>query len=224
MWLVCRTALRAVVFTALCAGCRKSSESIDCNERVVVPDANFSVPGPLSYLPAFPGSWWRYSDNSTKRVEDTRQVYPILSTSWDNNHGVVACCVEKNLVLPIYDGYGLYGYTRMRPDAGGSNAACSEVLLSETVGEIFRWGGNHYGRTTMKTLAVGLSITLSDSSVYTPCVLMKRVEGIGSNYFDDWPSYTLEWYARGVGLVRICEHRSPNDSTIIELVDYRIGN
>lgn len=206
------------------AGCRKVNESPTCNERIAVVDDGFSAPEPLPYLPALPGSWWRYSDGSIKRAEATPQLYPVMSTSWDVNRGVVGCCVEKNLVLPIYDGYGLYRYTRMRPDASGANAACSEVLLSENINEVFFWGGDHYGRTKVKTIAVGQSVTLSDGSVYAPCVLMKRVEGIGSNYFDAWPSYTLEWYARGVGLVRTSKYRSPGDSTIVELVDYRIGS
>lgn len=219
-----------LILTALAAtgmmGClgKGDDERPACNEEVQVLEPMFAVVEPSAYLPAFPGSWWVYSDESRVETESGYFLSTVLATSWDTNHGVVRCCEGKRLRLPVYAGYSLYGYTRIRPDASGTNGAvCSERLLSENLGDEYRWGGSHYGRTKSRTILVGASVTLGSGATYSPCVVVKRVEGLHANSFDQASRFTLEWYARDVGLVRRINRISTTDSVVVDLIAHYIA-
>ena len=124
--------------------------------------------------------------------------------------------------MPTYDGYKLFGYVRMRPEAHGGDGVCNEQLLSEGSGDVYRWGGSHYGRTTLRTMTTDTTITLSSGVSYAGCIMVKRVDGIQSNYFNTTTQYNLTFYAPNVGLVKEVQVYWP-DTTIRELIDHQIG-
>lgn len=210
-----------VLLKASCS--KEGAEGQPCNQRTPVVEPFQSVIQPDSYLPAFPGSWWSYSDGRTITTSTDYELHAVLSSKWDTNHGLVGCCAERTLRLPVYDGYPLYRYTRMRYDATSvSDAVCAEVLLSESLGAEYFWGGSHYGRTKARTIAIDAQLIMASGATYSPCIVVKRVEGIAANYFDQTPRYTIEWFAKDIGLVRRVAHRPTNDSTVVDLVDYHI--
>lgn len=84
-------------------------------------------------------------------------------------------------------------------------------------------GGSHYGRTKSRTILVGASVTLGSGATYSPCVVVKRVEGLNANYFDQSSWFTLEWYARDVGLVRRIKRLSTTDSVVVDLIAHYIA-
>ena len=208
----------------LLTNCSKDAGPEPCNELIQVSGAELSYAAPLRYLPAHPGSWWRYSDSSMITTSSNYSPAGAPSTAWDANHGVEYCCTERMLYMPMYDGHSLYGYVRMRPDASGANgSACHEQLLSEHVGDRYKWGGSHYGRTEGRTMVTDTTIVLANGDIYQPCIMVKMVGGIASNYFDITPTYVLYFYARDVGLVKEV-HVNSGNATTIELADHFIAN
>lgn len=204
--------------------CTKDGSNEDaCNEPTDVPQALNSIVAPSRFLPAYPGSWWSYSDGSTISTSANYVTSGVLSGNWDANHGVDRCCMVAVLKLPVYDGLPLYGYVRMRADAPSTSyGSCCERLLSENLGEVYYWGGDHYGRTRLKTMAVDTTITLSSGVSYSGVIMVKYVEGIEANYFNTAHHYALTFYAPDVGLVKEVRVSVP-DTTVRELTGHWIA-
>lgn len=111
----------------------------------------------------------------------------------------------------------------MRADAPSTwSGSCCERLLSENLGDVYYWGGDHYGRTRLRTMAVDTTITLSSGIAYTGVVMVKRVNGIAANYFNTTHTYTLTFYAPDVGLVKEVRVAWP-DTITRELTDHWIA-
>ncbi len=211
------------LWASVLACSKDGSDEEACNEPTDVPETMNSIVEPSRFLPAYPGSWWHYSDGSVISTADTYTRSAVLSNNWDPNHGVDRCCIPAALKLPIYDGLPLYGYVRMRADAPSTlSGSCCERLLSENLGEVYRWGGDHYGRTQLKTMAIDTTITLSSGIAYTSVIMVKRVNGIAANYFNTTHTYTLTFYAPDVGLVKEVRVAWP-DTTTRELTDHWIA-
>ena len=212
--------LGPLLLVGLLLGCYKDRDEPGCNE----PSPYLGhQPMVLPYLPATPGSWWHYSDGHVINTNSSFSLQPVLSTSWDPNRGVAYCCTEGTAYMCLYDGHPLYGYVSMHAEARGtSGETCNERLLSEDRGDSYSWGGSHYGRTLGRTIATDTAVTLSDGTTYSPCLIVKRVPGIASNYFDIAGDYTLEWYARDVGLVKSVRYAHHDLASERELTAYHI--
>jgi hypothetical protein len=176
----------------------------------------------LPYLPALPGSWWAYSDGHTVNTSSTLSLQPIYATYWDIQSGSVHCCYDGAAYMPLYDGVPLYGYTLMQGDPH-AGSVCNEQQLAEKRGSKFYWGGSHYGRTCSKTIATDTAITLADGTTYAPCLVMKRAFGIAGPYIDVAQDCTLDYYARGVGLVRHEQYIHHELAVQWDLTAYHIG-
>lgn len=193
--------LSIVIGSCLMVGCKKEIDT-SCNKPSGFNVRYHEWMEPLPYLPAFPGSWWHYTDGSTITTGEEYVLSPILGTQWDPNHGSKYCCIETMAYMPIYDGRPLCQYSRMNIDASNSNnEICCEKLLSEQIGEIFHWGGSHYGRITSKIHAVDTTITLSNGTTHSPCIVVIR--DLTFPYSDPSVSEYYEVYARNVGLIKL---------------------
>lgn len=215
--------LLVIILLGTVACKKEQTDTLKCKETITLTHAPMSVAFPLDYLPARPGSWWTYSDGSTITTSATYIRSMIYDNGWDGNSGLTYCCPRTVLWLPTYNGAPLYGYTRMLGGSAGSyGGTCCQQLLSEKLGDVYRWGGNHYGRTTLKTMAVDTTLTLASGTAYADCIMVKRVEGIASNYFDQANTYYLTFYAPGVGMVKE-EFVSTSGAWVRELVDHWIA-
>ncbi|HEY0977630.1 MAG TPA: hypothetical protein VGE21_09180 [Flavobacteriales bacterium] len=214
------TALLLLLFPS----CSKDTgEDVSCNEVTPALFPAMATVEPAPYLPAFPGSWWAYSDGSMITTGPGYVASPVLSTNWDPNHGVDRCCASGVARLPIYGGLPLYGYLRMRPDAPSTvDGSCCERLLSTTEGDVYHWGGIHYGRTELRTMRTDTTLVLASGATYTACIMVKCVQGIAANYFDIATTYDLTFYAPGVGLVKEVKHVGA-DTMVRELTDHWIA-
>ncbi len=212
-----------MLFLLLLAACSKDDvEGEGCNEPTALKHLPRSTVAPSKYLPAYPGSWWTYSDGSQISTGPAYEMRAVLSTNWDPNHGIDRCCPIAILRLPIYDGLPLYGYTLMRQDAPDTHGSCCERLLSETLGDVYYWGGTHYGRTKLRTMAIDTTITLTSGTSYMHCIMVKGVGGIYANYFNNTGTYKLTFYAPDIGLVKEV-YIAGQDTTVRELTDHWIA-
>ena len=201
--------------------CKKKEEAPTCNEPSGIHASHLALVEPLPYLPAYPGSWWQYSDGSTITAGENYALAPILATQWDPNHGLKYCCLETVAYLPIYNGRPLHQYSRMVLDASqGRGEVCCEKILSEQYGEMFYWGGSHYGRKLSKVIAVDTIVALTSGVSYSPCIVIAR--SLRFPYSTSALDQYYEVYARNVGLIKTWERNGP-DTVIKELESYSIA-
>lgn len=210
-----------LVCAVFSGGCRKKDVLPGCNEPSGIEVGHMELVEPLPFLPAYPGSWWQYSDGSTITTGDEYALAPILGSQWDPNHGLKYCCIEEVAYLPVYDGRPLYHYSRMKVNASQSlGEICCEKILSEQLGETFMWGGSHYGRSTSKVMSVDTTVVLTNGNSYSTCIVVARDLGFpGTN-----PSMSryYEVYARNVGLIKTWLWIG-QDTIIKELDSYHIA-
>jgi hypothetical protein len=216
-----RRQLLLIPLLAAAIACKKKEEAPTCNEPSGINADHMSVVEPLPYLPAYPGSWWQYSDGSVITTGENYALGPILATQWDPNHGVKYCCIETIAYLPVYDGRPLHHYSRMKMDASNTRAEiCCEQILSEDLGAIFRWGGSHYGRKLSKVVAVDTTVVLASGVSYSPCIVVAR--SLQFPYSLSALDKYYEVYARDVGLIKTWKRLGP-DTLISELSSYYIA-
>jgi hypothetical protein len=176
-------------------------------------DNDLSIMYPNDFLPAYPGSWWSYSNG------DRSTVYPEY-VSHNYEPSINSPESTSDMLVPYLDGEYLYEYkiTQM------STEYPVKKLLDTTV--VTEWAVNFVNGETIyrKTTAVLDSFYLAkDSTLFKDVVtVVEFQESMGVTKWN-----TKEYYARDIGLIRI-DVNNPLDtlSAIIqkEIVDYNINN
>lgn len=175
-------------------------------------ETDLKIVYPRSYLPAFPGSWWTYTNGERSLVDPNYQPNSfqteINSTVWSD---------EK--LVPYIDGAYLYEYSITQM----STEFPLKKLLAESV--TAEWVVNHINGEDVLRKSIAKLDTFylaHDSSLYKKVVVViEYQESLGVNAWN-----TKEYYADSVGLIRQ-EINNPYDtlSSIIrkELKTYYIN-
>lgn len=179
---------------------------------VPAPDTLF----PLSYLPAYPGSYWIY-DGDTVRANETYELHPLLKSNTDNWE---KCDEGHKVYLPVYNGYPLAEYTFYC----SRFQFCSWQILSETENASWTPSYNQYGGFSRTVVSIDSTIALSNGAIYEHCIVVTHRAFIyGGNKA---PYYDVECYAPNVGMItryNFNEMDTPSIKTCItELTDYHI--
>ncbi len=157
-------------------------------------DYNYVKPG--EYLPAYPGSYWDYSDGSRVRATDYElHSYRISTTSPDNS---------ESCYVPVWDGKYLYKYSvyqqstiyPMRKLLVGSGT--STWIVEENNNVKLKRHEIHLDSLEMPTL---------DTVFYDVCQVTEYQEIF--DFTDHWN--LREYYAKNVGLLRV-EVNNPYDT------------
>ncbi len=174
---------------------------------------------PQPYLPAFPGSYWTYSNGDRTVVQDDYVVH-----SYQPDINSPAYTAEKR--VPKIDDKFLYGYEITQ----NSTNHPLKKLLEETVGsawEVNNINGDEIMRQTIQVLdTVRLEFTpkehAKDSTYRNVVVVVEFIKRLGNANWN-----IKEYYAKGVGLIK-SEIDNPYDTlpAIVEkkLVSYKIGD
>lgn len=179
---------------------------------------------PKEYFPAFPGSYWVYNNGDTLRVEENYK----LCVYFQGGH-YVPYPHNDTIVLPKFYPNSIYGAVFIRgysiTNLGGTSSEMPfSEILTETEGGTFyitpSYAGNqNLGETIKKdTTIIVNNVTYNDVIVTYQYnrIFMCSPEICG---------YRKEYYAKGVGLIKLEERDFPVDTNlrvVLELTDYNI--
>ncbi len=188
---------------------------------------------PLSYFPAFPGSYWIYDNGDTLRIADQYQMFIFGLATGDP-------LFYDTLILPKIEPCNVYwsngengfvkGYELTAPS--GVTYIPSPTyhsLLSTKLDSIFIYGPSVQGHMPMaETMAVDTVIYIGSVKYEHVIVTMYWDEACISGGYGNSPEDCAdkrEYYAKNIGLIKR-EHRYHNDTIFykdFELLDYHIG-
>lgn len=174
---------------------------------------------PLSYFPAYPGSWWKYVDSNGDTTENTTS-----SDYLPDSYVISGQAYESGVhMVPYYNGIPIWGYDAH--EGYVSNAASTPLrkILSDTlpVGSswaIYYWSGTGVDR---KIIAKDTTITIGSNS-YFPTIVVEEYYSYGPPFYL-W--IAKRYYTKDIGLIRE-DLYSYTDSTVNtrEMIDYFINH
>ncbi len=165
-------------------------------------DPKYYTPG--DYLPAYPGSYWDYSDGSRTRATNYELHNYRLSTTSNK--------FSDESYVPIWDGKSLYTYSiyqdaplyPLKQLLAGKSSGSSTWVVDENNGEKLKRCETH-----LDSLIISNYTSVYDSIADTTIVVDTIFEDIcqvveymeNKGYEEYWN--TREFYAKNVGLIRV---------------------
>lgn len=151
---------------------------------------------PLSYFPAYPGSYWKYIDSNNDTI-----VYKTDSIYKKDNYVIgAAAFVSDTFYVPFYDGFPIWGYESHTGPISNSGSYPLTRILSDTlpVGSdwvIYNWSGTAVNR---KISAKDTTIVIQGTS-YFPTIVVEEYYSAGIFTFT-W--IARRYYTQNIGLIR----------------------
>ena len=182
-------------------------------------DLTYDTIKPLSYFPAYPGSYWKYIDSNNDTI-----VYKTDSI-YKKDYYVIgaAAFVSDTFYVPFYDGFPIWGYEAHTGPISNSGSYPLSRILSDTlpVGSdwpILHWSGTEVNR---KIIAKDTTVIVGGISYY-PTIVVEEYYSSGP------PVYTWiakRYYTKDIGLVKE-DINNPNSNTVNsrQLVEYFINH
>ncbi len=175
---------------------------------------------PLSYLPVYPGSWWRYlkgnGDTVTYKTENNYMEHSYPSYELNNSYTDV-------VKVPFWNGKPIYGYStpaenhvQQPNDEGLSQVA----YLSEHTGDYLLVYS--YKETSWREVGTTDTALIVNGVLYNHVIRVDAYQE--SPFFYNYPKtlYEISYYAKDVGLVRTDD---PIDTSItLQLIDFFINH
>lgn len=188
----------ATLITLQLFSCKKDPAIV---ETPLAPDttaapvtSNFDTVFPLSYLPVYPGSYWKYRDSQNNIIIDsTRSTYQMHINGifpWD----------KDTTIVPYFKNIAHYGYQIHFSSGSTSSAPYLVYLVQEApVGTYWsasnRWGTT-YGR---KIIAVDSIVPIGNSSYY-PTIVVE--ETVGSSGGGGSIRTARRYFTKDIGIVK----------------------
>jgi hypothetical protein len=183
----------------LCISCKKEE-----------PDPLPIIVYPLSYLPVYPGSYWKYLDqNGDTTLQTTSDDYVLNSYAY----GYANDEVTDPAYVPYWNGIPVYGYSS--PLKIDPYPYYKQVLyLSETYGQVYKYD-TRFGTISRYTVNTDTTMVLF-STTYSHVIIV-------NDYYQN-PSMSQPYlevrsfYAKDIGLIV-----QETTSDTIEIVSYYIN-
>lgn len=198
-----------------CSGRKKNSAH--CEELVAVSHPTIF---PLSYLPAYPGSYWKYvnSYNGDTSVIKTEPTYKMHS--YRGQYGRIS----DTAFVPVYDGSPIWGYLHHGLPVSSTSEYPFIRILSDSLKVGAQWtvSNRNISQIIRKVRATDTTIMIKGKSYYPTIVMLDY-------YFSGPPKQVRiseSYYTKDIGLVM---HNTfsgyPYDTLITTsvLVDYFIN-
>lgn len=169
---------------------------------------------PKDYFPAYPESYWVYSDGSIVKVAPgyhKHRYYEELETT----------ITTDDVYVPEIDGHYVYEYSITQDD----NRIPLKQLLSESNGEDWQVGYWKNGEIRRQVIDKDTTVTLSNPLTDSEQVAFDSCIIVIEYYKDsiDHPWLSKEIYAPKVGLIREEIQRDSISLVLRELVEYYIS-
>lgn len=183
---------------------------------------------PLSYFPAYPGSWWAYNTGDTLKTKADYQLYTYISECGDFTN-------TRTLVLPqfhsnkIYGSRYIYEYLLSNPLLNCYYPLPFIQILSDTLGQVFIKGEpDFYQQTLGKTIVKDTTLTINGRQYENVIITIEFDRGCseGSDYTSEQCATMREYYAKGIGLIKREKGRNlifEEWTTEYELIDFFIN-
>lgn len=187
---------------------------------------------PLDYFPAFPGSFWIYSNSDTLKVANNYEKYIYNSSEYDELPDYDTLVLPKLILNGIYnpnDTFAfVYKYSLSKSSKSSYRDYALKVILSETEGTRFyitsAWDGHC---NTVITVKKDTSIIVQGKQ-YDKVIMTMQYDDYWTNQgvSRNKCAYLKEYYAKGVGLIKREERNYPINTvflTAFELTKYKIN-
>ena len=149
---------------------------------------------PDAYLPAFPGSYWDYTDGTRVRATSYElHSYRPSTTSTD---------YTDECYVPVWDGHYLYKYSIYQP----SPLYPMKDLLRAKGSAVWIVDENNGDKLKRSEVAID-SLVVGDSVYKNVYCVTEFIESLDN--VDHWN--TREYYAKNIGLVKV-EVNNPHDT------------
>ncbi len=159
---------------------------------------------PLSYLPAYPGSYWIYSNGDTIKTSDSYELHTLYEKAWITSeeppYYPVEECVEKETAyFPIYDNKILKGYKQYSIVNSPTSYCETLLLLCESLGAGWTINYTTHDRSSMLITKKDTTIALPNNVVYNNVIVAEYNYTINSS-----PIIKKEYYyAKDIGLIQL---------------------
>ena len=207
--------------------------SCDINNDTIPNVEYFDTIQPLEYFPAYPGSYWVYSNNDTLRVANQYEEYEYNSASYDAEPEYETLILPKLILNGIFNNTDSFAYVNGNSISKriGSNYRdpAFKELLSLEEGTLFTIGGAFQNyQITGKTIKVDTTIIIGGITYENTIITIEYDEGCvsGALTSPENCAYKKEYYAKNIGLIKR-EKKNGLDTTYIadfELVSCFINN
>ena len=144
---------------------------------------------PKPYLPAYPGSYWQYSDGSIIETGNNYERAEIFKHIFNGNQ--TECESIETANFPIYDNAYLKEYTMYKNLAGGG--CFNKILLSENLGDEFLTSTSS-ANSVLRVVAVDTTIVLPNGKTYNQVIQTHYLEG-------PYPREYHEFFAKDIGFI-----------------------
>lgn len=181
---------------------------------------------PKAYLPAYPGSWWKYATDTGDTLDWT------TSGDYQTHHFTQADFSESVSVrVPYLNGMPVYEYDKIAnaPLTGGAAYAKRWPVLREETGvkferEFYDAQTPTNQRENVTVLGKIPQLMLNGTSYDT--VLVQRGFAWATYDMQLKPVYTCEYFARNIGLVWKTKVDTVSGDTLLnqKLINYHIAN
>ena len=216
-----------ICFLGFCS-CKKECDS--ANPPVSATSTDTVYPDP--YFPAYPGSWWTYSDSSSITIDANWFDHVIKADGNPDKHGCPTQIEHHHFVPKTNDDFVIYGGVIKKLSYNMTAAGVWEyqdtgyeisLFPTPTDGSIFSEGYGRSWRTFYESLD---SVVTPAGTFYDILGFTEHVESYGSDHAWHDVSWDTIYYAKYVGIVRqtttLWNINSPSETR--ELTSFFIQN
>ncbi len=163
---------------------------------VNAPPASYDTLFPFSYLPAYPGSWWKYvSGKGVQTMVEADSSY-VLDFYEDQS----AAYISDTFYVPVYNNYPLWGYESHEGPISFSGSYPLRRILSDSLPVWASWNVYHWGGTAVdrKIIAKDTAIAIGQQSFF-PTIVIEEYYSSGP------PTYIWlfkRYYTKNIGMIR----------------------
>ena len=178
------------------------------------PAVSYDTVFPQSYLPAFPGSYWKYTDMNGQ-VSSIGTGPDYIKDAYSES---MSGFVSDTCYVPVYVGIPLWGYNLNAGPISHAGSITISALLSEStpIGHPWQIVGHAGNAISRKVIARDTSISFSGQTYY-PTIVVEEFYSQGPP--QPW-RINRRFYTQNIGMVReeTYTHTSYDSLTNVKLL------
>ncbi|WP_317899784.1 hypothetical protein [Aurantibacillus circumpalustris] len=194
-----------LLFALTLVSCKKEGDEpkVELNATIPVdPIIVYDTIKPSSYFPAYPGSYWTYTDD--KNQSFTSSISPTYQKDAYSNYDInrappLLISTVDSVYVPFSNGYPIWGY-KLHTGTGYSKFdPVFTQFLSENLGAAWTVKDGNHDRTYEHVIAKDTTIIINGHSYYPTLVIF------GYIYHDNSPAITYlyrTYYTKDVGQIK----------------------
>ncbi len=212
-----RTYLILILIAVIFVSCKKEND----NNNITSISSVYDTIYPLSYFPAFPGSYWIYSNDDTLKIEDNYELYYYDKSYFDQAPDYDTVYLPKFKINSIFNSSSpdeKYIHVYKYEIENFSYRLLFRSIMSETLGNRFPVAENFGGHSPYAiTTTVDTSMQIENN--YYPKVLIVSYYTEPTDTNSHVFPYRHDYFAKNIGLI-MRDHKYYQDTAFI--TDYTL--